>query len=80
MPVRLELSDAAFETAFETFLQTKREVAADVSQDVAHIIDDVQSRGDTAVIACAEKFEGQILTQETLRISEEEARRGRPPP
>lgn len=75
MPVRLEVSDAAFETAFATFLQTKREVAADVSQDVAHIIDDVESRGDTAVIACAEKFEGQILTPETLRISEEETRR-----
>ena len=72
MPIRLETSDAAFETAFAAFLRTRREAAADVSRDVAHIVDDVRRRGDAAVVACAERFDGQILAPETLRVPEKE--------
>ncbi len=75
MPVRLAASDAAFETAFAAFLRAGREAAADVSRDVAHIVDDVRVRGDAAVVACAEKFDGQMLTPETLRVPEEEMER-----
>ena len=75
MPVRLETSDAAFETAFAAFLHAGREAAADVSRDVARIVDDVRRRGDAAVVACAERFDGRILAPETLRVPEKEMER-----
>ena len=72
MPLRLHTSDSAFESAFAAFLGTKREVAADVTQDVVRIIEDVRARGDTAVMAYAEQFDGQKLAADTLRISRDE--------
>ncbi len=72
MPVRLAAADAAFDAAFTAFLHARRETAADVSETVARIVEDVRRRGDAAVVACAEAFEGQTLTTETLRIPEDE--------
>ena len=72
MPLRLQTSDSAFESAFTAFLQTKREVAADVTQDVVRIIEDVRGRGDAAVMAYAEQFDGQNLAADSLRIPEDE--------
>ena len=72
MPLRLHTSDSAFESVFVALLQTKREVAADVTEDVVRIIEDVRARGDAAVMHYAEKFDGQNLTADSLRISTDE--------
>lgn len=72
MPLRLHTSDSAFEQAFVDFLQTKREGAVDVTQDVVRIIEDVRARGDAAVMHYAERYDGQKLTADSLRISNEE--------
>ena len=72
MPVRLDTADPAFEVAFSAFLLTKRETAEDVDQDVARIIGDVRERGDEAVFGFAEKFDGQRLTPDTIRVPVEE--------
>ena len=72
MPLRLHTSDSAFEQAFVDFLLTKREGAVDVTQDVVRIIEDVRARGDAAVMHYAERYDGQKLTADSLRISNEE--------
>jgi len=72
MPLRLHTSDSAFEQAFVDFLQTKREGEVDVTQDVVRIIEDVRARGDAAVLHYAERYDGQKLTADSLRISNEE--------
>lgn len=72
MTMRLDASDADFETRFRALLAMKREVSDDVDRAVKDIIDAVIAEGDDAVIRLTEKFDGLSLTPETLRITEAE--------
>jgi histidinol dehydrogenase len=58
MPVRLDSTAADFQPRFAQVLGSKREVAEDVDHAVAVIIDDVRVRGDAAVAAYTERFDG----------------------
>lgn len=72
MTLRLNASAADFETAFRTLLAMKREVSEDVDRAAKDIIDAVIARGDDAVIAYTEKFDGLTLTPANLRITDQE--------
>ena len=69
MPITLKTRDLGFETAFAALLSGKRESAADVDAAVAAIIDDVASRGDTALIECTSRFDHLELTPTELRLT-----------
>jgi len=70
MTLRLDANAADFETRFRALLAMKREVSEDVDRAAKDIIDAVIARGDDAVIAFTEKFDGLTLTPATLRISD----------
>lgn len=72
MPLKLNASDAGFETAFRELLASKREDSVDVNETVVAILADVRARGDAALIEYTERFDRQTLTPETLRISADE--------
>src|SRR5712671_1366972 len=72
MPIILSTRDAGFETAFEALLAAKRESAADVDATVAAIIEEVASRGDTALIEYTSRFDRIDLTSEALRLRPDE--------
>ena len=69
MPKRLDTRDPDFEAAFAGFLGARRHPGADVAEAVAAILADVRDRGDAAVIAYTERFDGVTLTPETLRVA-----------
>ncbi len=70
--LRIHIDDADFATRFAALQNMKREQSADVNADVAAIIENVRANGDAALIALTKKFDGQTLTAETLRISDDE--------
>ncbi len=72
MPQFLTTTDPDFEAKFAALLGAKREDSPDVDDVVAGIIADVRARGDAAVIALTERFDGMTLTPETLAISPRE--------
>ena len=72
MPVFLNATDPNFEVEFQTLLSAKREDSPDVDQVVADIIADVRARGDEALLEYTERFDRLKLTQETLRLSDDE--------
>ena len=72
MPVFLDTANADFENAFTSLLNAKREDSPDVDAAALAIIEDVQSRGDAALIELTRKFDRLDLTPKTLRISQEE--------
>jgi histidinol dehydrogenase len=72
MPVFLNATDPNFEVEFQTLLFAKREDSPDVDQVVADIIADVRARGDEALLEYTERFDRLTLTQETLRLSDDE--------
>jgi histidinol dehydrogenase len=72
MPVFLNATDPNFELEFQTLLSAKREDSPDVDQVVADIIADVRARGDEALLEYTERFDRLTLTQETLRLSDDE--------
>ena len=72
MPVRLEYTQADFETRFEALLGQKREASHDVSSAVRAILDEVRARGDEAVFEYTAKFDRMDLTPDTVRISSDE--------
>jgi histidinol dehydrogenase len=72
MPIRLDTRDAGFDRAFQQLLTMKREISEEVDQIAAGIISEVQARGDAAVIAFTQRFDGLTLTPETLRVTPEE--------
>ena len=72
MPVRLEYTQADFETRFEALLGQKREASNDVSSAVRSILDEVRARGDEAVFEYTAKFDRMDLTPQTVRISSDE--------
>lgn len=69
MAKRLSTRDPGFETAFAAFLTEKREASADVGTAVAAIIDDVRARGDAALIALTQRFDGTDLAALGLKVS-----------
>jgi len=77
MPLRLDARDPGFETAFQAFLETKRETDADVGAAVEAILDDVRSRGDTALIGLTEKFDRFDVGATGLAFSEDEIKGAR---
>lgn len=72
MTMRLDARASDFETSFRALLAMKREVSEDVDRAAKEIIDAVIARGDEAVIAFTEKFDGLALTPATLRITNAE--------
>lgn len=72
MPRLLDTGSADFEQEFRLFLSEKREASVEVDDIVAGILDDVQTRGDAAVLELTEKFDRMQLTADQLRITEDE--------
>jgi histidinol dehydrogenase len=72
MPRRLDARDKDFERDFAALLDSKREAEEDVSRAVKEIIAEVRARGDDALIAYSQKFDRVTLTNETLRVREDE--------
>ncbi|MFZ4743278.1 MAG: histidinol dehydrogenase [Betaproteobacteria bacterium] len=76
-PLRLNTADAGFEAAFQKRLHRSAQEDASVEQRVAEILADVQLRGDAAVLAYTERFDGLkassmqslVLTQEELKAA-----------
>jgi histidinol dehydrogenase len=69
MPQLLNTSDPDFDAAFDALLSMKREADADVDHIVAGILEDVQNRGDVAVLELTSKFDRHDLTPETLAFT-----------
>jgi histidinol dehydrogenase len=72
MPLRLYAARADFANAFAALLSAKRESASNVDAVVTAIIEDVQRRGDAAVLEYTERFDRQKLTPATMRIGDAE--------
>lgn len=73
MVQRLSNQDANFEAEFKALLAGKREVSEDVDHTVRAILEDVQERGDAAVLEYTAKFDRlEVSSMEALRVSEEE--------
>lgn len=72
MVLRLDQSDPEFESHFGAFISTKREATEDVEAVVRAIIEDVEKRGDTALIDYTKRFDRFDLTPDRLAVSEED--------
>ena len=72
MPLRLVSSAPDFAERFAGFLNQKREISPDVDDAVRTIIDDVRTRGDTALIDLTQRFDRHLLDNATLRVSNDE--------
>jgi len=57
-PLRLSTQDAGFEAAFAQRLHWSADTDAAIEQRVADILADVQQRGDAAVLAYTQRFDG----------------------
>ncbi len=69
MPLRLSITDAAFEERFRAFLTEKRETESDVVDAVTEILTNVRQNGDEALFAYTEKFDRFPLTGKSIRIA-----------
>jgi histidinol dehydrogenase len=72
MARRLDTRDADFARKFEDLLFAKREVEEDVAAGARHIIAEVRSRGDAALVELTNKFDRAGVTVETLALSANE--------
>jgi histidinol dehydrogenase len=70
--VRLDRSQADFESRFRELLSAKRETAEDVEAAVRAIIDDVRKRGDAALLDYTKKFDRLEIKSDRLAITPEE--------
>jgi histidinol dehydrogenase len=59
--LRLNSSEAGFETAFRRLVSDRRESNDDVARDVKIILDDVRRRGDEALVELTTRFDGHAL-------------------
>lgn len=75
MAIRLDAREPGFEAAFAALLGARREAETDVDAVVAGIIGEVRAHGDAALIDYTQRFDGVLLTAETLRVGDEERRR-----
>lgn len=73
--LRLNSREAGFAQAFARLVRERRESDADVSRDVALIIEDVRTRGDTALAEYTARFDGHTLAaDDSWRITPEACR------
>jgi histidinol dehydrogenase len=72
MPLRLHAARPDFAKAFAALLSAKRESASNVDAVVTAIIEDVQRRGDTAVLEYTERFDRLKLMPAAMRIADTE--------
>jgi histidinol dehydrogenase len=68
-PRRLDTSDPNFASAFSALLTARDEAATDVDAVVAAIVEDVQRRGDPALVDYTNRFDRVSLTAGELRIA-----------
>jgi len=68
MPLRLNAAKPDFAAAFSALLASRRDSVANVDAVVMAIIEDVQRRGDEAVLEYTDRFDRQSLTPATMRI------------
>ena len=66
----IRYTDSAFSDELRPF-DRRAEASEAVRDVVASVIKDVRERGDAALIALTEKFDGAKLTQQTLRVAGE---------
>ncbi len=72
-PLRLNTADAGFEAAFAARLHWSADTDAAIEQRVADILADVQQRGDAAVLAYTQRFDGlQAVDVKALEITQAE--------
>ncbi len=73
--LRLNSSDAGFETAFRRLVSDRRESNGDIARDVTIILEDVRRRGDDALVELTAKFDGHALAADAdWRISAQTCR------
>jgi len=65
----LRSTDPDFETDFAALLTLKRETATDVNDSVRDILEDVRARGDAALFAYTEQFDGFTTDAQTVRVT-----------
>jgi histidinol dehydrogenase len=72
-PLQLNTADAGFEAAFAARLHWSADTDAAIEQRVADILADVQQRGDAAVLAYTQRFDGlQAADVKALEITQAE--------
>ena len=72
-PLQLNTADAGFEAAFAARLHWSADTDAAIEQRVADILADVQQRGDAAVLAYTQRFDGlQATDVSALEITQAE--------
>jgi len=70
-PLQLNTADAGFEAAFAARLHWSADTDAAIEQRVADILADVQQRGDAAVLAYTQRFDGlQAADVKALEITQ----------
>jgi histidinol dehydrogenase len=69
MPLLLDSKSADFAERFAAFLAVKRETAQDVELKVRHIIGEVKSHGDRALVALSLEFDRIDLAKTGLRVT-----------
>ena len=75
-PLRLSTTDPTFEAAFKARLHWSADTDAAIEQRVADILSDVQARGDAAVLAYTQRFDGLAAGATTRRRKRPVARAG----
>ncbi|NWF44095.1 histidinol dehydrogenase [Hydrogenophaga sp. D2P1] len=72
-PLRLSTTSADFEAQFAARLHWSADTDSAIEQRVADILADVQQRGDTAVLAYTERFDGlSVDSLKTLELTQSE--------
>jgi histidinol dehydrogenase len=72
-PLQLNTADAGFEAAFAARLHWSADTDAAIEQRVADILADVQQRGDAAVLAYTQRFDGLLAPDvKALEITQAE--------
>jgi histidinol dehydrogenase len=72
MARRLSTRAPDFARQFDLLVNARRETEEDVAQVVRTIIADVRARGDAALAALSERFDGIRLTPQTMRVAKAE--------
>ena len=67
--IRLDTTQKDFDRQFEALLTQSRDTTANVATPVVAIIADVRARGDQALIDLTTRFDHQVLTPSTLRVT-----------
>lgn len=71
MPEILRFDQKNFSQCVLSLIGRKRELSSDIRENVARIIEEVQKNGDEAVISLTSKFDGHLLEQNSMRLSQD---------